>query len=537
MKNLRVVSLVSITMALLLCLGAQLSAQAPACSDQGAWTTITPQYSYMGRFNETIGVMTPLLLTDGRIMGQYFGSFGGLSQFNSWFTLTPDDTGSYTNPNLLWNQIASLPTGYGPSWFASAVLADGKVIVEGGENGMPGGETNLGALYDPVMNTWTPVNPPNGWNHIGDAPSAVLPNETFMMGQIFSLQSALFDEGSLTWTVLPSNGKADISAEEGWTLLPNGDVLTVDVNSQNTNSEVYNPTSQTWTSAGSTIVQLWGTENGTPNEIGPAVLMPNGTVLATGACVMNGNNCTAAHTALYSTATGEWSVGPNLPALTTNPLDMGDAPAALLPNGNVMMVVSPFPDSSGPAYVLEYQLGSNSFCKLSTGVPPTLAKTWANLDEMMMLPSGQILISSQDSVNDPNNYLYVFTPSGCPGGAGCPYPGSVPTLTANQFPNGINPGSTYRISGTLFNGVSQDSMFGDDFQNATNYPLVRITDSQGNVFYAKTHNHSSMGVGTAGQSYPTYTYFDVPSNVNTGNAQLVVVANGISSAPISVVVN
>jgi hypothetical protein len=32
-----------------------------------------------------------------------------------------------------WSQIASLPSGYIPSFFASAVLPDGRVIVEGGE--------------------------------------------------------------------------------------------------------------------------------------------------------------------------------------------------------------------------------------------------------------------------------------------------------------------------------------------------------------------------------------------------------------------
>jgi hypothetical protein len=88
---------------------------------------------------------------------------------------------------------------------------------------------------------------------------------------------------------------------------------------------------------------------------------------------------------------------------------------------------------------------------------------------------------------------------------------------------------TYRISGTQFNGYSQDSMFGDDFQNATNYPLVRITDSQGSIFYARTHAHSTMAVTTG--NTPTYTYFDVPTALAPGRAQLVVVANGIASNP------
>jgi hypothetical protein len=72
-------------------------------------------------------------------------------------------------------------------------------------------------------------------------------------------------------------------------------------------------------------------------------------------------------------------------------------------------------------------------------------------------------------------------------------------------------------------------MLGDDYQAATNYPLVRITDSQSHVFYARTHDHSSMGVATG--SLSVSTNFDVPCGLALGSANLVVVANGISSSP------
>jgi hypothetical protein len=36
-------------------------------------------------------------------------------------------------------------------------------------------------------------------------------------------------------------------------------------------------------------------------------------------------------------------------------------------------------------------------------------------------------------------------------------------------------------------GLSQAAAFGDEYQTATNYPLVRITNpATGHVFYAKT---------------------------------------------------
>jgi uncharacterized protein (TIGR03437 family) len=77
--------------------------------------------------------------------------------------------------------------------------------------------------------------------------------------------------------------------------------------------------------------------------------------------------------------------------------------------------------------------------------------------------------------------------------------------------------------------------FGDDYQGATNYPLVRITNNASNhVFYCRTHNHSTMGVATG--ATPVSTQFDVPLSIETGPSTLVVVANGIPSIPVNLTV-
>ena len=69
-------------------------------------------------------------------------------------------------------------------------------------------------------------------------------------------------------------------------------------------------------------------------------------------------------------------------------------------------------------------------------------------------------------------------------------------------------------------------------QAATNYPLVRITNrASGHVVYARTHGHSSMSVSANTRSS---TSFDVPATIESGPSELVVVANGIASTPISV---
>src|SRR5438045_2193807 len=63
-----------------------------------------------------------LLLTDGTVMVQ-------ATLTGDWWRLTPDNAGSYINGT--WSQLASMPKGYGPVYYASAVLPDGRVIVEG----------------------------------------------------------------------------------------------------------------------------------------------------------------------------------------------------------------------------------------------------------------------------------------------------------------------------------------------------------------------------------------------------------------------
>src|SRR5438876_6210998 len=269
---------------------------------------------------------TALLLTDGRVMLHQYGDPHHNGQgMNNWWALTPDANGSYLNGT--WSQLASMSSSYGPLYFASAVLPDGRVIVEGGEyNFLIGVETNQGAIYNPVTNTWTSVNPPVGWANIGDAPGAVLDNGTFTMGDIFSRRQVLFNATTLTWTTT-GTGKADNFSEEGFCKLPSGKLLLVDC-SNGTNSELYDPATGQWSSAGSTIVKLPDTGS---LEIGPHIQRPNGTSVAFGGTV---------HNAIYNFSTGTWSATTDFP----NGNDMADAPCAVLPNGNVL--VEPGPGTS-----------------------------------------------------------------------------------------------------------------------------------------------------------------------------------------------
>ena len=133
---------------------------------------------------------------------------------------------------------------------------------------------------------------------------------------------------------------------------------------------------------------------------------------------------------------------------------------------------------------------------------------------MLLLPTGQVLFSHFSDLN-------IYTPAGAPNPAWAP--------TISSAPSKVLPGQTYQVVGTQFNGLSQGSAYGDDLQAATNYPLVRITNrTTGHVFYARTHDHSTMGVATGNATVSTF--FDVPATVELGSSDLVVVANGIPSA-------
>jgi hypothetical protein len=98
----------------------------------------------------------------------------------------------------------------------------------------------------------------------------------------------------------------------------------------------------------------------------------------------------------------------------------------------------------------------------------------------------------------------------------------------------LSRGNTYTISGTQFNGVSQGCYYGDDFTSATNFPVVRFTNqSSGHVFYGKTHNHSYMGVQFSGT---VSTQVDVPATIETGATSMQVIASGIASPAVTVMI-
>jgi hypothetical protein len=473
----------------------------------GTWTAVTnPPPS---------PVAHAMLLSDGSVL---INSFFFETHVDTWYRLIPDSTGSYINGT--WVTAGNLPSGYNPLYFGSEVLPLGYVTVMGGEyNNGEGIWTTLAAYYNPTTNTWAKMPIPAGWTTIGDAQSIILPNGSLMQANCCSTQEAILTivGGKPVWTAT-GTGKADDNDEEGWTLLPDGNILTVDAYvgsylATGTNSEIYNTATGTWSSAGSTVVQLWdsatgcGGENSASYEVGPAVLRPDGTVFATGA-----NACGAGHTAIYNTATGTWTAGPNFPS----DLDIADGPASLLPDGNVLLDTSPTIFNTG-SHFFEW----DGTALNPTTAPPNASTVSSYVGDMVILPTGQVLFTDYTSA------VEIYT------AAGSPCAGCAPAIKA--VASTLTHGSkNNKMSGTQFNGLSQGATYGDDNQSNTNFPIVRITDSTGAVVYCRTHNW--LG-GVATGTKVVSTQFDIPSTIATGAASIEVVANGIPSTAVAVTID
>ena len=479
----------------------------------GTWTKVTTPFP--GGNPETA-----LLLTDGTVLMH--------DQCTpNWYRLTPDVNGSYVAGT--WTLMAPLPAGYSPLYYASSVLPDGRLIMNGGEyNGASCSSafTKLGALYDPVANSWTAVPPPSGWNSIGDAASVILPNGNYMLQNPTSKLQAIATVAPLpattvTWAPTGSN-KADTNDEEGWTPLTTGDLLTVDTNRSigaNSPAELYSPTTGAWSATGTAPSVLVDPNS---HEIGPAVRRPDGSVFQSGSSSCSAAGCVG-HTAIYDATTGTWSAGPDFPAISGADYDVTDGPAAILPDGNVLVQASPAYSCGSafcaPSHFFEF----NGATLVRVNEPATAPMVAAYEGRLLVLPTGQILWSVGQSASD----VEVYTPKGKPKAAWAPVVKTVsPTLVRGH--------DNYLLSGRRLQGVSNGAAYGDDAQMASNYPMVRIINTaSGHVCFAHMHDYAS-----------SHASFDMPAVAppvweqpcETGASQLQAIVNGIASAGVAVTV-
>ena len=412
-------------------------------------------------------------------------------------------------------------------FFSSDILPDGRVFVAGGEYGSLG-SGNRSEIYDPVANQWSSNNVPanilnpsftnngNGLNGgFSDSPSIVLADGTVLIAPIypyfgFGTQTVIYDPQANTWSAYSPNlaPKGDLN-ETSWVKLPDDSILAIDattnVNLGYNTTERFIPLTRTWVQDANTPVAMYSYPS---KEIGPGLLLPTGKVVYFG-----GTGRTLFYTPSGSTAPGTWSQGTVIPA----GLVARDTPAALMPNGNVLCAFSPTTGDS-PIYFYEFNPTAGSFTPVASPAGGTSYNSQVtDQSAMLVLPDGNVLWTISGSQN-----VYIYQPAGAPASTW------KPAISGFYY----NPDGSLHILGTQFNGLSQGAAFGDDNQMDSNYPLVRFTAGNGQVYYGRTYNWSSTGVQTGNQVVSTDC--EIPALVfgGPGAYTMQVVANGIASDPV-----
>ena len=456
-------------------------------SAQGTWTALTHIAP-----NPNLGGM--LVLSDGTILCKTSsGTTDGIG--NLYNRLTPDASGSYANGT--WSSIAAMHNTR--LYYSSQVLKDGRVYVAGGEYGTGG---SSGETYNPLTNVWT--NNAAIGSFVSDANSEILENGTILQALVTgTLRSTkLYDPVANVYSTGPT--ALGIHNESAWLKLPDNSILFI--NRGATSSERYIPALNQWIADATVPVSIYDPFG---LESGGALLLPNGQGLFLGSL---GHN--ALYTPSGSTAMGTWTAAADFPNGQGTP----DAPAVMLVNGKVLCVVSAKPTSANhfpvPASYYEYDYTTNTFTRVNApagGLTDNISSYQAN---MIALPNGQVLYADQGS-----NQYYVYTPGGTSLTSGKP----VITKIQKSGP------ATFMFVGHLFNGISEGSTYGDDWQLNSNYPLIRITAGT-KVFYARSFNWNSTGVMRGGAADTVFV--TPPTGLPKGPYSIQVVANGIASDPV-----
>ena len=313
-------------------------------------------------FPSPAGVQLMVQLTDGTIL---VGAYDG----QSWYKLTPDINGSYTNGT--WTSLAKEPVAR--LYYASQVLPDGRFFVTGGEYAGPGllpFWANTGEIYDPVANTWTVITPyPNqtcfGVNYV----SANLVSGSTHITNIYPYTTGLVVGWAVTGAGIPagativsidSASQITISAaatatrtatevdfnhtyqltacvgDEPSILLPGGNVLVGDL--VNNHSFIYSPATNSWTPSGSKVYTSESSDEEGWAKLG------NGNVLTYDLfqSVATGGS----YAEVYNPSTGTWSsISPSdgsahgtIPQLSSPALGYELGPVLRLQDGRMIVI-------------------------------------------------------------------------------------------------------------------------------------------------------------------------------------------------------
>ncbi|HXP45467.1 MAG TPA: kelch repeat-containing protein [Candidatus Acidoferrales bacterium] len=422
---------------------------------------------------------------------------------------------------------------------------------------------------------------------LGDDPSMLLSSKKILVGDLVNSNTYVYDAALNAWSESGTKVYQDPSDEEGWTRSSEGTIINYDLSqsiaTNGSYAEKYNPKAGMWTgispsdgTAKGTIPQLSSPALG--YELGPSLRLQDGRIFEIGA---------TQHTALYNPATNTWEAGPDISGTLNgipSPFGADDAPGAILPNGHVIFAadagVSGFTSSgnitagspiitgipstailqvywgvqgagipggayivsvdsprqvtisspatattsgdaiswggtfSNPAELFDFDPWKSTIRQVTSALPDVnLPYEGSYPTRMLILPTGQLLFS------DDSSQLWVYTSSGMPN------PLLRPLITKVRY---LGDGK-FRLTGFKLDGQSAGAAYGDDDQMDSNYPIIRMANLSGNVFYARTSDWSKIAVGDGARRETVD--FRLNPGVTPGDYSLIVSGAGISSFP------
>ncbi len=509
----------------------------------GTWSLIAPM-------NEGRLFFTTAMLRSGKIfgVGGEYPRYTNTAEVydpvaNSWSFVDPVPTPS-TNVGLTGTVVSASDTSpITISTDGTGNLVNGMNVTISGATGNTAANgthaiTNVtGTSFQLVGTTGNGNYTGNGsWQaftpQYGEDPIEVLPDGSVLAGYFSDGRTFRFiptNPPGSQWVTAGTKLRGDRSSEETWVKLPDNSILSYDVFASEANgifqAQRYVPATNTWIDAsnlnGANPPSLLSS-SAQGNELGPALLQPDGKVIFFGA---TGN------TAIYDPGLDQWSAGPIMPSKpltiaadgTVTPgganvqLVATDNPGAMLPNGRILISMSPmglpggklFPNAS---YIYEYDPVAKLF--VAENSPSGINDHNAYTLNMVMLPTGQALLA------DEFGPIRIFTPNGGPTASWLPVISNITTTGNNDF----------TMTGLQLNGLSEGSSYGDDNSSSSNYPIVKVTTSTGAVTYARTSNWSSTGVATG--NTPVTTQYNLTAGSFIGGRLISVSANGISSGTV-----
>ncbi len=172
-----------------------------------------------------------------------------------------------------------------------------------------------------------------------------------------------------------------------------------------------------------------------------------------------------------------------------------------------------------PGTWYEYDTTSNTWITLPDDLISPASGSIANGTNMLVLPNGQVMVSSE------YGYMNLYTPTGKANASWLPI---IDSISATS----LSPKITYTLSGKQLAGLTQGTFWGDEQQNATNYGLVQITNkATQHVFYARVTDYSNTSIAP---NVPSTFSFTIDEKVEDGPSSIRVVASGVASLPFDV---